>query len=685
MIDSNSANGCTNSFRRITMKQYTYGASYWRTLSEGIEREWQISNGLGGYGGHTIIGGGNRMYHGYLIASKRPPVERFLVFTRTQEVVTLANRSYDLTSQNYINWQKCGHNYLSQFTYDGLPTYKYQVEDCIIKKSVAMSYGKNQVVVSYEVTNGSDPVTIEVVPLFNYRDPGSISTKSDLTFDVKLEGPLLSLVPTKDQDVTISFYASEGTYHDRSLRPMNMTTPDYVYEENHFYQYENTNGFTGVDCHYTPYDIQVTLEPFEHKKFYFKCSLGEMDQLTGDQIIDSVRKRQHILESQAASDDDLVKCLTVSSDHFIVDRQSTGLKTVLAGYPWFNDWGRDTMIALHGLTLSTGRYQDAKDILSSFAQYVKNGLIPNNFPDTDTTPGYNTVDGSLWYFYAVDMYLKHTGDYDFIKTDIYPKLVEIVDCYMNGTDYAIKMDTDGLIIAGDGSLQLTWMDVMIGDWVVTPRNGKPVEINALWYNSLMVLADLANRFNNSGYPYSALATKVKANFTKKFWNPNEACLYDVVDENDSKIRCNQIWAVSLPYSMLDKKQSQKVVEKVYKHLYTPYGLRSLSPSDPEFVAVYEGKLFDRDASYHMGTTWGYPMGAFITAYCKVHDYSKEAVKEAYDMCHGYWDHLNDGCINGIAEIFDGEIANKGRGCYNQAWSVSELLRAYKEDVLGHLE
>lgn len=665
------------------MKKYSYGPSYWRSMEEGIEREWMLSNGLGGYSGHTIINGGNRMYHGYLVASKRPPVERYLVFTRTQEIITMNGKTYDLTSQNYMNWQKGGHKHLIEFTYDGLPTYHYQVEDVTISKTIAMTYGKNEVVVCYEVQNGCDQVRLNVLPLFNFRDPGDCSSTSDLVFETKIKNQVLTLVPESDQTTTISFYASEGTYNDRSKMPMNMTTPNYVYEENHFYKYENDNGYTGVDSHYTPYDIEISIAPYEKRCFYFKCTIDPLDEADGFGIVEASRTRQLELENLTGSNDLLVRSLAVSSDHFIVDRASTGLKTVLAGYPWFNDWGRDTMIALHGLTLNTGRYEDARDILESFAKYVKNGLIPNNFPDTDTEPGYNTVDGSLWYFYAVHMYLKHTDDHEFIKEKIYPKLIEIVKAYEQGTDYAIGMDTDGLIVAGDGNLQLTWMDVMIGDWVVTPRNGKPVEINALWYNGLKVMASLAEAYGDEAAVYEGLASKVRSSFRQKFWNVEEECLFDVVDEDDGRIRCNQIWAVSLPYTMLDKDQEVKVVQKVYKHLYTPYGLRSLAPSDPAFVKTYIGKLYNRDASYHMGTTWGYPMGAFISAYTKVNDYSEEALKDAERMCHRFWDHLSDGCINGIAEIFDGETVNRGRGCYNQAWSVSEVMRAYREDVLAH--
>lgn len=668
------------------MINYTFGNSYFRNIDIGNEREWMVSNGIGGYGGHTIAGGGNRLYHGYLIASKRPPVERVQVLTRTQEEVIFdSGNTYDLTSQTYLNWYKDGHKHLVEFKYDGLPTYRYQTEDVCINKTICMNYGSNTVVICYEVKTCVEGVNLKVIPLFTYKQPGESCSKSMLNFDVLQNGRRLQLIPQADKNVTIDFVASEGKFYDRALLPMNITTPDYRYEENHFYQFENENGFMGVDSHYTPYEIQIEVPANTSKKFYFTCSIDGETDLNGFQVTKMERERLKKLIEKAEAKDDVTVALTLSADHFIVDRASTGYKTILAGYPWFNDWGRDTMIALHGLTLSTNRYDDAKSILRSFAMYIKNGLMPNNFPDTDTEPGYNTVDGALWYFYAVDQYVKHSGDYQFVKEELYEHLKSIILWYQKGTDYHIKMDVDGLIIAGDGTMQLTWMDVKVDDWVVTPRNGKPVEINALWYNALMVITDLSHRFNQPALDYEQLTDKVKKSFVDKFWNENKQCLYDTVDEIDEKVRCNQIWAVSLPYTMLDEARSKKVVEKVYKDLYTPYGLRSLAVYEEGFVPVYKGKLIDRDAAYHMGTTWAYPMGAFISAYCKVNQYSKNAVKEAYDMCNLFVQHLEDGCVNGIAEIFDGLVANKGRGCYNQAWSVGELLRSYTEDVIPYMD
>ncbi len=665
------------------MKIFKYGPNFFKDIHSANKKEWIQGNGIGGFSSHTIAGGGNRIYHGYLTASLRAPVNRFLVLTRTQEKITTKNNTYDLTSQNYINWEKEGHKYIESFTYDGVPTYTYRVNDIVIKKTISMEYEKNTVAICYEIENGLDEINFDITPLFNQKQSGEYIAKNQLTFNMQLEKNYLTLKPT-EEDFTIYFMASEGNFIDRRLFPMNFTTPNYEFEENHFYTYENNNGSTSVDNHYTPYDVSLTLKPYEKKKFYLKCSVDKLDNKTGFEIVDEYKERVKKLESLVDYKHDLANRLVVASDCFIVKRESTNLKTILAGYPWFNDWGRDTMIALTGLTLSTKRYDDAKEILESFSKYVKNGLVPNNFPDVDSEPGYNTVDGSLWYFYAVYKYLEHTKDYEFIKEKIYPILKDIINSYKTGTDFDIYMDNDYLIHSGNKDWQLTWMDVKIGDWVVTPRTGKAVEINALWYNALCVMNELSLKFDDYSKEYIEIAEKVSVSFNEKFWNDEKKSLYDVVDEYDDSIRPNQLYAVSLPFTMLSKEKEKDIVYTCYRHLYTPFGIRSLSIEDKRFVKEYIGKLADRDACYHMGTTWGFVMGTFITAYCKVHNNSKEATKKALEMFEIFESHIEDDCINGVSEIFDGEFSHEGRGCFTQAWSVSELLRVYEEDILPYL-
>lgn len=675
------------------MNKYSFGRNHFRSFEEGLEKEWCIGNGLGGFANCSITNNNSRAHHGYLVASINPPVDRFSILGKTNEIIKIGENEYDLTCQQHINWNKNGHKFLSKFCFDVVPTYTYQIDDLTIEKTISLEYGKNTVVVCYSIRNGVENAKFSVVPLFNFKDLGSTAEKSDLKFDTKLDGSSLVLIHEKHKKTPIKFKTSDGTFYDRRNNFTSMATPNYLIDENLVYAIDNRNGSTAVDNYVTSYQVDVMLEPFEKKEFYIKCTIEKCNDKSlckdGFQIVKEYKERMYNLMDNANKSDDFIRNLTQSGDHFIVKRNSTELKTILAGLPWFTDWGRDTMIALQGLTLCTNRFEDAREILKSFSKYVKNGIIPNVFPSNDSEePSYNTVDASMWYFYSVDRYLYYTGkeeDYKFIETEIYPKLKEIINAYKNGTDFSIKMDEDGLITAGSDFDQITWMDVRVGDWVVTPRHGKPVEINALWYNALRVMESLSSKFNEDSLEYSELAEKVKKSFNEKFWNEETNCLYDVVDENDGKIRPNQIWAVFLPHTMLSKRKELSVVQTVHKHLYTPYGLRSLSNRDSEYKNEYIGKLIDRDASYHMGTTWAFPIGAFISSYCKVHNHSEEAIKIAYDMCMIFEEHMKDGCINGIAEIFDGDFTCTSRGCYNQAWSVGEVLRAYVEDIFPNYQ
>ncbi|MDR3594544.1 amylo-alpha-1,6-glucosidase [Clostridium sp.] len=667
--------------------KYRFGRGNWRTIKEGNEREWMIGNGIGGYSGQTIINSCFRSHHGYLIASLNPPVERSSILSKTQEQIIVDGREYDLICQEYKDYLKNGHQYLQSFVFDSVPQYTYQIEDIRIKKTIAMEYGHNTTVICYEIENGSSQAKINVTPLFTFKEAGEILETNELKFETELESKILKLYPHKNDKVIISFMASEGIFKSRSLLKLdNGKNP--LFEENYYYEFENRNGNEGLDNHYTPYDIQVNMQPFEIKKFYLKCTIEEMNDKDGFSIVNEYKERVAELMKLSGYSDALALNLVKAADHFIVSRNSTKLKTVLAGFPWFVDWGRDTMIAFEGLTLSTKRFKDAREILESFAQYVKNGLVPNVFADKGTQAFYNTVDASLWYVHAVYKYLQYTGeeeDFKFVREKLFDKLVEVIEAYSKGTDFHIYMDDDGLIHAGSGLDQVTWMDVRVGELVVTPRHGKPVEINALWYNALSTMDWLSKKFGENGSSYGNLAIKVKESFNKKFWNEEMQCLFDVVEENDGKVRPNQIWAVSLPFTMLDKEKEKKVVDKVYKELYSTYGIRSLSFLDEEFKSEYIGPLMKRDLAYHMGTSWGFITGAFISAYCKVNNYSREAINRGKEMCEVFEDHMKDGCINGIAEVFDGDFTATSRGCYSQAWSVGEILRAYTNDILPFLD
>lgn len=674
--------------------KYRLGRSAFRTLKDGMEKEWLVTNGIGGFANGCVSGANHRLFSGYLTASFHPPVDRKLVWSGTHEAVSFSGRheEVDLAAQAYTGDEKNGQVYLNSFELDIVPAYLYQVDDMSIRKTIGMAYGRNAAAVTYEIEAGKEGGEFHITPLFKFTNPGEGAEKSQLDFRKEISGNKLTLVPKEDEKKKIVFLTSEGAYFDRKKLPVSMATPNYLIEENTYYPLENRTGYLGLDNHATPYDVVVSFKPFEKKRFYLLCGAEDMENpgleawlegADGFQIIKEYRERVYKLMDEMP-EDLLARRLAWSADHFIVKRESTGLKTILAGFPWFMDWGRDTMIALQGLTLCTGRFQDAKEILESFSMYVKDGMLPNVFPNSaGEEPMYNTIDASLWYFYSVHKYLEYTKDFAFIKEKIYPCLKEIAAAYKKGTHFSIKMDEDGLIQGGSDLDQLTWMDVRVGDLVVTPRHGKAVEINALWYNALRIMEKLAETFGEEASGYRELAEQVKSVYSDTFWNEEAGCLYDVVngEQKDASIRPNQIWAVSLPYSLLSREQEKKIVDTVYEQLYTPYGLRSLSNRDKAYKKEYIGKLLKRDLAYHMGTAWGFLSGGFITAYCKVNEYKKEAIKKAEEMCMCFQDHMEDGCLNGIAEIFDGDFACTSRGCFNQAWSVGEVLRAYMEDVL----
>src|SRR2546422_1540326 len=394
------------------------------------------------------------------------------------------------------------------------------------------------------------------------------------------------------------------------------------------------------------------------------------------------RRRNATLSSPV--EDDFVQTLAAAADQYIVSRGDQ--KTVIAGYHWFSDWGRDTMIALPGLTLPTGKHEVARSILRTFAKHVDQGMLPNRFPDAGETPEYNTVDATLWFFEAARAFLAYTGDVEFVRNKLYPVFTDIISWHARGTRYGIKVDPSGLLSSGEPGVQLTWMDAKVGDWVVTPRWGKPVEVQALWYNALCVMENLAQKLGDSNgrKRFNSMAALTKWSFNRLLWNEKGEYLYDVVNGGppDASIRPNQILAVSLPYTMLTPERSRAVVETVQQHLLTPYGLRSLAPSDPQYRGRYTGGPESRDGAYHQGTVWPWLMGPFITAYIKVNGSSEVARGQAEIWLSGIKDHLADAGLSHISEIFEGDPPHRPCGCIAQAWSVAELLRATVEEIYG---
>lgn len=652
-------------------------------MSVGVQKEWVLTNGIGGYAGSSVTGAHARKHHGYLIASLHPPVERFVILSKINECLIRSSGKKDFTVEQYLAGDgstayREGIEYLNSFTYDGLVHFTTKAPEFTMTKTLAFEHGKNTIAVSYDIQNDGEAATLVLTPLFNYRVHHDASTVDTLKFDTTYEQPEIRLVPQQNKDVTIRLFTDDGT----------VVPCEEKYTTGMQLQKELDVESDALDDNYTPYQIEFPLDAGCRKKISIVCTIEDAYEKDAFATAAAEMARFDALEKKAGYHDELAETLTIAADHFLAYRQSTGLMTVLAGLPWFTDWGRDTMIALTGLTLSTGRYQDARDILTTFARYVHHGMVPNMFPDEGTAPLYNTADASMWYFYAVGKYLDYTGtpeDYAFVQETIYPKLKEIIAAYEHGTDFSIYMEEDGLIHAGSGLDQVTWMDVRVGDWVATPRHGKPVEINALWYHALCLMEEWATRFGEDGSHYAALAAHAKESFAKEFWNEKDGCLYDVVDglEGDATLRPNQIYAVSLPHRMLDADKEKKIVDKVYEKLYAKTGLRSLSPDDKEYHPTYEGCLDKRDHAYHQGTSWGFLLGGFLTAYVHVYGTSKEVITQVDAMLDATREQFYHGCIGSIAEIFDGDEPHTSRGCYAQAWSVGEILRAYTEDILPY--
>ncbi len=665
------------------MKAYHLNKDALTPMSAGVQKEWVLTNGIGGYAGSSVTGAHARKHHGYLIASLHPPVERFVILSKINECLIRSSEKIDFTVEQYLaddgsTAYRKGIKYLNSFTYDGLVHFTTKAPEFTMTKTLAFEHGKNTIAVSYDIQNDGDAATLVLTPLFNYRVHHDASTVDTLKFDTTYEQPEIRLVPQQNKDVTIRLFTDDGT----------VVPCEEKYTTGMQLQKELDVESDALDDNYTPYQIEFPLDAGCRKKISIVCTIEDVYEKDAFATAAAEMARFDALEKKAGYHDELAETLTIAADHFLAYRQSTGLMTVLAGLPWFTDWGRDTMIALTGLTLSTGRYQDARDILTTFARYVHHGMVPNMFPDEGTAPLYNTADASMWYFYAVGKYLDYTGtpeDYAFVQETIYPKLKEIIAAYEHGTDFSIYMEEDGLIHAGSGLDQVTWMDVRVGDWVATPRHGKPVEINALWYHALCLMEEWATRFGEDGSHYAALAAHAKESFAKEFWNEKDGCLYDVVDglEGDATLRPNQIYAVSLPHRMLDADKEKEIVDKVYEKLYAKTGLRSLSPDDKEYHPTYEGCLDKRDHAYHQGTSWGFLLGGFLTAYVHVYGTSKEVIKQADAMLDATREQFYHGCIGSIAEIFDGDEPHTSRGCYAQAWSVGEILRAYTEDILPY--
>ena len=649
-----------------------FGKSYWRTYEQGIKKEWLLTNGIGGFSASTVIGANTRRYHGLLTASLKPPVQRHLILSKIDESVEIDGENYNLHSFSTGSFEMKGFQHLQRVVFDPLPVFVYSIGDVTIEKTVSMVYGENTVVIHYRIISGGSRLKLRLTPLVNFRDYHHMSQRYHMSFK---QTPYIggTIIRPYDLDIGIDLSCPGETFS-----PLLNS-----WFEGMFYHVEQERGLDCYEDHYIPGWFDITVESEGEKNISITATIEKERNITDvPLLIEKEKTRIKALIDRAGYKDEFAAALTASADNFIVYRKSTGAKTIIAGYPWFTDWGRDTMIALSGLTLVTRRFDDAEQILYTFSKYIRHGLVPNMFPDEGQEPGYNSVDAALWYFEAVNKYLKYTGNHRFIRDNLYESMQQIIQAFMKGTLYNIGMDTDSLISAGNQATQLTWMDAKVGSWVVTPRHGKAVEINALWYNALGIMSVLAEAFGDDSIPYAAVAVKVKAAFEKSFWNENEKCLYDTISGGykDDSIRPNQIISLSLSYPVLEGQKARAVVNKVWKELYTSYGLRTLSRKSEKYRGIYSGDQFMRDGAYHQGTVWAWTMGHFITAFKRVYGTEGKFGRILRAFIAPFQDHLKDACIGSISEIFDGDEPLEPRGCFAQAWSVGEILRAYVEDV-----
>lgn len=640
--------------------EFIYGKQDFYSMERGQENCYLLTNGLGGYSALTMIGSMTRNDHALLMAGVTAPTERYHMISKTEETIHIGQDAYELAAQEYVAYteNKEGCRYLNAFSKDIFPVWDYQVCGVSLKKSLVMKHGENTIGIRYQVINDMDVrAGLTVTPWMQFVPKGE-RPKADQVF-----------VTTKES------VSSKGlTLYFQTDGQVKVSSPRW--QEDYYYSYDARDGRPAVGRAAATHEVVFEIPPRSEQEFYIIYSMNPAQhQITA--LFEEEEKRVKALTETAGIRDEAGEQLVRSGDCFFAERESTGEKTIIAGYPFFGDWGRDTMIAVSGLGIAAGRYEETKSIFRSFLRYCRKGLMPNMFPESGQEPMYNTVDASLLFINAVYEYVQKTSDHAFLA-EAWAKMEEIIDWYKKGTDFHIRMDEDGLLLAGAELEQVTWMDIRYGDILPTPRHGKPVEINVWWYNALKSMETFAGILGKDGEKYGALACTVRKSFEEKFWNETLGCLLDTIsgEASDRQIRCNQIWAVSAAFPVVDAEKERKIVAKVYELLYTPYGLRTLSPEDAQFKPVYGGSLFERDMAYHQGTVWPFPLGAYYLAYLKVNQYSPRARERVKDQLKPVKACLWEGCIGQIAEVYDGRFPGASKGCFAQGWSVGELLKVY---------
>ncbi len=644
------------------------------------KQEWLVTNGIGGYASGTVPNMLTRRYHGLLMAALRPPLGRTLLLAKLDETAeydglqAISGHYYPLFVNRWGSGEGLtepdGNHHLNRFHVDGTtPVWTYACADSLLEKRIWMQQGTNTTYIQYRLTRASAPMLLQAKAFVNYRDYHSTNIINDWQPEIV---PVERGLRLRMFDEAVPFYL----FSDRGE-----ITPKFEWYEDFSLSQEEYRGQNDVlDDHLYAAQIRTVLQPGESVTVV--ATTEATASFNGDEAYaERVAYEEWLLEQAASSVISPLsapyKRLILAADQFVVERPTAidpNGRSIIAGYHWFSDWGRDTMIALPGLALCTGRFDVAATILRTYAQFVDRGMLPNRFPDEGEEPEYNTVDATLWYFEAIRHYVDATGDEQLLH-ELYPILAGIITWHRRGTRYNIHMDEkDCLLYAGQEGVQLTWMDAKVDNWVVTPRIGKAVEINALWYNALRIMTNFAGITGQDAAPYEKLAAEVKEGYSR-FWNPDLGYCYDVLDTpdgDDLSLRPNQLFAVSLPFSPLDEAQQRSIVDVCSRTLLTAHGLRSLSPEDPNYTGEYGGDQLKRDAAYHQGTVWAWLIGPFVAAHLRV--YQNPDLARSYLIPLIY--HLSDHGVGSISEIFDGDPPFTPRGCIAQAWSVAEVIRAW---------
>jgi predicted glycogen debranching enzyme len=638
------------------------------SITQQEEHEWLETFATGGWASGTLSGAATRRYHGLLVAALNPPANRWLLLAKLDEAICVGSRRYECGCSQYPGVRHPqGYQFLKSFKQDQFPTLEYQSTEFSFRKTLIGVHGENTLLIQYEIGTVPSDCTIEFHPLVANRPIHSLRRADASRVQQSTFSSGLLKIAAQDDIPGLTISVPESQFYPKTEWYYNVR---YNEEEKRGYDFEEDLLSYGV--------FQRNLRSGE--KFIVEVSTNHLIGRDTSLLFARERNRRKRLRESLPLQEEFTFALGRAADQFIVRRGNTG-RSIIAGYHWFNDWGRDAMIALPGLCLVTQRFEDAKRILLTFSSAMQHGLLPNNFADDGSPAGYNSIDATLWYFVALYQYLRYTNDTEFVA-HLLPALHDIIDAHVRGTIHDIHLTDDGLLSGGNPTIQLTWMDAKVGDWVVTARQGKAVEVNALWYNTLSIMSVLCTRigFGAEASRYATRARVAKQRFQELFWNGESDCLFDYIDgsSRDTRIRPNQILALSLPFQLIEGGQAIALLKTIEQKLLTPFGLRTLDPSNPNFQSNYGGTQASRDSAYHQGTVWPWLLGPYITATCQV--LGEPGRIKSMKLLESIRSHFSSNGLGSISEIFDGNEPHTARGAIAQAWSVAEILRCYVEDI-----